>query len=144
MDIVVRKVSLLITGFKKATLPVYYNFIQSTRGHGCMRKVGPVVMVLFYATQLLHAFLFYTVFMPCLDQKFAEYEPFPTLMKILGWFFCYRVTYLYYRVTTSSPGYAEEEHRLHAKEQTPNHAIPLDKDLENIYSRDIAELLRYS
>ena len=65
-------------------------------------------------------------------------------MKILGWFFCYRVTYLYYRVTTSSPGYVEEELRLRTKEQTPNPAIPLNKDLETKYSKDIAELLRYS
>jgi len=66
------------------------------------------------------------------------------MIKIIGWFFCYRVTYLYYRVTTSSPGYVEEELRCRTKKQAPNPAIPLDKDLEKKYSRDIAELLRYS
>ena len=74
-----------------------------------MRKIGPVVVELFYTTQILHAILFYNVFTPALSQKFADYEPFPTLMKILGWFFFYRVTYLYYRVTTSTPGYASKE-----------------------------------
>ena len=65
-------------------------------------------------------------------------------MKILGWFFFYRVTYLYYRVTTSTPGYANKELKKRQRDQKPNPSLPIDKDLEKTYSRDIAELLRYS
>ena len=104
MDNISLKVAILVTDLKKATLPVYYNFMQSAKGHNLMRKVGPVVMCMFFATQLLHGLLFFTVFGPALSEKYKEYDPLPSLLKVIGWFFFYRVTYLYYRVTSSSPG----------------------------------------
>lgn len=67
MDAITNKVAILICDLKKATLPVYYNFMQSAQGHNFMRKFGPVVVFGFFATQLLHAFLFFTVFGPSLS-----------------------------------------------------------------------------
>ena len=66
MDSLSYKVAILVTNIKKATLPAYYNFMQSAKGHNFMRKFGPFVVFMFFATQLLHAFLFYTVFGPAL------------------------------------------------------------------------------
>lgn len=104
MDAFGNKVAVLITNIKKVTLPTYYGFMESARGHNFMRKLGPVVVFMFFATQLLHAVLFFTVFGPALSEKYKDYGPLAPLLKAIGWFFFYRVTYLYYRVTTSSPG----------------------------------------
>ena len=80
MDALSTKVSIFVTDFKKATLPVYYKFMQSARGHNFMRKFGPFVVFMFFATQLLHAFLFYTVFGPALSKKYKDYGILPIVL----------------------------------------------------------------
>ena len=50
MDEVSNKVAILVTNLKKATLPVYYNFMQSAKGHNFMRKFGPFVVFMFFST----------------------------------------------------------------------------------------------
>ena len=44
------KVAIAVCDLKKATLPVYYNFMQSAKGHNFMRKFGPFVVFMFFAT----------------------------------------------------------------------------------------------
>ena len=69
-----------------------------------MRKVGPMIACAFYATQALHAFLFYTVFGPAVNELFDGYPKVAVLWQVVGWLLCFKVTYLYYLVNTSSPG----------------------------------------
>ena len=37
-----------------------------------MRKVGPMIAGAFYATQALHAILFYTTFGPAINELYAD------------------------------------------------------------------------
>ena len=67
MDAVSNKVAIMVCDLKKATLPVFYRYMESARGHNFMRKFGPFVVFMFFATQLLHGFLFFTVFGPSLS-----------------------------------------------------------------------------
>lgn len=146
MDSLSYKVAILVTNIKKATLPVYYNFMQSAKGHNFMRKFGPFVVCMFFATQLLHAFLFFTVFGPALQEKLVDYGPLAGIMQVIGWFFFYRVTYLYYRVTSSSPGIPSKDlnQRVKEGEVVPNPDLPVDQDLVKTYSKDMGELKRYT
>jgi len=66
MDEFATKVSVFVCDVKKAILPNVYNRLQSPSGHNCMRYLGPLIVVGFYLTQFLHAFLFYSVFGPTL------------------------------------------------------------------------------
>ena len=50
MDRFSNKVAILVTDFKKATLPTYYRFMESAKGHNFMRKFGPFVVFMFFAT----------------------------------------------------------------------------------------------
>ena len=70
-----------------------------------------MIAIGFYGTQILHAFLFATVFGPALLDEFKEYPSVAYWWQLFGWFLCYKVTYLYYRVSNSSPGVPMEELR---------------------------------
>ena len=104
MDQLSGKVSVFVCEVKKAILPRFYNSLQSHSGHNCMRKTGPIIAAGFYATQFLHAFLFYTVFGPALHEKFAEMPIVAYIIEVFGWLLCLKVTYMYYKVNTTSPG----------------------------------------
>lgn len=55
------------------------------------------------------------------------------------------MTYLYYRVTTSCPGVPSKDLNQRVQEGVvPNPELPVDKDLVKTYSRDIAEIMRYT
>ena len=104
MDQLAGKVSVFVCEVKKAILPKFYNSLQSHSGHKCMRKTGPIIAAGFYATQFLHAFLFYTVFGPALHEHFAAMPIVAYIIEVIGWLLCLKVTYMYYRVNTSTPG----------------------------------------
>ena len=109
MDEFAGKVSVAICNVKKAILPKFYNKLQSQSGHQCMRTYGPLIAIGFYMTQVLHAILFFFVFGPALKIHFANYPAVAYLGQAIGWFLCFKVTYLYYRVNQSSPGVPAKE-----------------------------------
>ena len=104
MDELAVKVSIFVCDVKKAILPRFYAKLQSAGGHNCMRTYGPIIAVCFYLSQALHAFLFFMVFGPALHEKFPKHPLLAYLLQLVGWLFCFKVTYLYYRVNTSSAG----------------------------------------
>lgn len=102
MERLTQKVADATIALKKKILIPFYGFIQSNSGHNFARRAGPVISALIYYSQLVHAALFFFVFGPEFRKKYNEYEPATTLMVLLGWWLCFKVTYLYYRVSTSS------------------------------------------
>lgn len=104
MDALAGKVSVAVCDVKKAILPRFYNKLQSASGHDCMKRIGPVIATGFYISQLLHAFLFFMVFGPAIHYKLSDYPQLAYLIQAVGWWLCFKVTYLYYRVSTTSPG----------------------------------------
>mmetsp|Transcript_44675 Transcript_44675/g.59271 ORF Transcript_44675/g.59271 Transcript_44675/m.59271 type:complete len:93 (-) Transcript_44675:866-1144(-) len=92
-----------------------------------MRTYGPIIAVGFYMTQLLHAFLFFTVFGPALHEQFASYPTLAYWWQLLGWFLCYKVTYLYYRVSTSSPGVPSEQLKKTKATKKSDDKLPLNE-----------------
>lgn len=105
MDNLATKVSHAVARVKKAILIPYYEFMQSNRGHKCMRSFGPFVSLMFYITQLLHAVYFYCEIAPSLSLKYAKRSPMIIMMWLaLGWFLFFKVTYTYWYVSTSDPG----------------------------------------
>ena len=113
-----------------------------------MRTWGPIISMGFYTTQILHAVLFATVFGPALHEKCEDYPGLAYLLQALGWFLSFKVTYLYYRVNTSSPGVPSKvlkQNKGSKPEKKPHdEKLTIDEDLAKRYSRDIAEILRYS
>jgi len=76
------------------------------------------------------------------------------LVQIIGWILCFKVTYLYYRVNTSSPGAPNQIPRLEEKASSRagsrsvsrklDDKLPVNGEITSTYSADIAEILRYS
>jgi len=67
------------------------------------------------------------------------------LFVLVGWWLWYKVTYLYYRVSTAklaTPKALFEGPKKAAKALDPS--LPRDEDLARYYSRDMAEVLRYT
>ncbi len=48
--------------------------------------------------------MFATVIGPRICEKYANWEPLTTIIIGLGWVLCYKVTYLYWRVSTKPAG----------------------------------------
>lgn len=110
-----------------------------------MRTYGPLISIGFYMAQLLHAFLFYQVFGPALHSQFVNYPAVAYFGQALGWLLCYKVTYLYYRVSTTSPGVPSRDlSRDNNNSSQSNKKLPIDIDVAQRYSTDMAEILRYS
>jgi hypothetical protein len=70
---------------------------------------------------------------PRIHEKYTDYEPFTSIILIIGWILCYKVTYLYWRVSTKSPGSPKDNlcHRKikgndKIKESDFNSKLPLD------------------
>ena len=145
MDDLAGKVSVGVCKVKKALLPKFYNKLQSQTGHECMRTYGRLIAIGFYMSQLLHAVLFYTVFGQALQNQFVNYPYIGHVAQALGWFLCFKVTYLYYRVNSTSPGVPSKVLRqTESKAKNTNNAkLPIDQDVAKRYSPDMAEILRY-
>jgi hypothetical protein len=101
MERLSQKVSDAVIACKKAFLVPFYSFIQSTSGHNFARKAGPVIQVLILLSQAVHAFFLFKIFGPEYRRQYKDYEPLPSLFILLGWWLCYKVTYLYYRVSSA-------------------------------------------
>lgn len=102
METLSQRVADGVISCKKAVLTRFYGFLQSNSGHRFTRKVGPVICVLIYFNQFVHALFMYTVFGPAFRTHFANFEPFATLFVLLGWWLCFKVTYLYFKVSTAA------------------------------------------
>ena len=93
-----------------------------------------------------------TVFGPAIHEKLVDYPGAAYFVQFFGWFLCFKVTYLYYRVSTSSPGvpsevYNQKNYQKSAKQLKKSDSsdlLALDKDLETRYSQDMAQILRYT
>ena len=80
-----------------------------------MRYYGPMISVGFFCTQFLHAFLFAMVYGPALLERYKDNPSIAYLWQLIGWILCFKVTYLYFRVSTTSPGVPSEELRKQKK-----------------------------
>jgi len=106
-----------------------------------MRKIGPVISAIFYFSQALHGYLLATSVGPRLREKYSDYEPVTSIVVVLGWILCWKVTYLYWRVSTKHAG-SPKQNICHKKikesdkigEEHFNPQLPLDKDVMANYS----------
>jgi hypothetical protein len=93
----------------------------------------------------VHALLLFTVFGPAFRSHFSNYEPFATLFVLAGWWLWFKVTYLYFVVSTKSLATPKN---LFANAKKKNKALdpslPKNQAVGRYYSQDMAELLRYS
>jgi hypothetical protein len=69
-----------------------------------MRQFGKLVVAVFFLSQLTHAATLWFLITPRFREKYAYYEPIPTLFLCWGWVLCAKVTYLYWRVSCSNAG----------------------------------------
>lgn len=113
-----------------------------------MRYYGPMIAFGFYMTQILHAILFYTVFGPALCNQFVNYPNLALFINALGWILCFKVTYLYYRVSTTSPGVPSKDLCQAPStldgQKACGEKLNIDVAVAKRYSTDMAEILRYS
>ena len=140
MEKFAQSVSNCITACKRKTLTPYYQYMQSSRGHTCMRSAGPIIAFMFYATQIVHAISLATEVGPAFMELYGD-STMAKLWLALGWLLFVKVTYTYYWVNTSDPC---TPRNLKAPETALNPALPKNTRLESSYGPDIAELLRYS
>jgi len=68
------------------------------------------------------------------------------LWQLIGWSLCFKVTYLYYRVSNSSPGVPIQVLKQNdsSRQKKDDDCLAVNADIARIYSEDIAEILRYS
>ena len=70
------------------------------------------------------------------------------IVQIIGWLLWLKVTYLYYRVSSTSPGIPKYDLKAkYSKMKTKKEIdtnLPLDQTVAKKYSKDIAEVVRYS
>ena len=144
MERLTQKVADATIALKKMILIPFYGFIQSNSGHQFARKAGPVISCLIYLSQLVHAGLFFCVFGPEFRERYARYEPFATMMVLLGWWLCFKVTYLYYRVSTAPLATPQSVFTSDKCALALDPSLPKNMQVANYYSHDIAEVCRYT
>lgn len=66
-----------------------------------MKNLGPVIVVGFLLSQLIHAYYFFEVIGPKLVDKYGAIA---YVYNLGGWFLFYKVCYLYLRVHRTPPG----------------------------------------
>jgi len=109
-----------------------------------MKRIGPAICFSFFVTQAIHVYFYGVVVGPRFREKYAWMEPLTSMVYALGWFLCWKVTYLYYRVALGNPGTTKDLKNLSVKESEYNYLLPLNKSVVQKYSRQMAELVRYS
>ena len=83
---------------------------------------------------------------PRFREKYEYLEPFTSIIYALGWILCWKVTYLYYRVSLGNPGTTKDLNNFSMNKPTTeyNHFLPLNRQVIKKYSREMAEIIRYS
>lgn len=105
MDALATKVAHLCFEIKKLTLVPFYAYMNSSRGHKFMKRVGPGISFFFYVTQAMHAYFFYAEVGPALQQLYHNSNPWlVNIWLSLGWLFWVKVTHTYWWVSTADPG----------------------------------------
>ena len=56
----------------------------------------------------MHVYFFVAIVGPRFLERYEAYEPLPTIFVGLGWFLCWKVTYLYWRVSMGKAGSPKE------------------------------------
>lgn len=100
-----------------------------------MKNSGPAITVMFYFTQLVHAYCLYQYVGPSLDDNWYN-----TTWLAIGWFLFYKVTYTYYWVSNSEAGSPRQIKLNHNGMQTTINSVPVNEQVILRYSKDIAEL----
>ena len=146
MDSLTQKVADSVIACKKKILIPFYGFVQSNSGHQFAKKFGPIISVLIYFSQFVHGLLFVLVFGPQFRAKYSDMEPFTTIFILIGFWLCYKVTYLYYRVSTSKLATPKDILKKQTKkaQQALDPSLKIKSDLVQYYGRDMADILRYS
>lgn len=93
------KVSEYVYTIKAWTLVPYYKYMASSNGHLFMRRIGPIISLLFFITQALHAIYFYFVVGPAFIRVYG-YNWYTILWNTIGWLLFVKVTYTYWWVST--------------------------------------------
>jgi hypothetical protein len=75
---------------------------------------------MFFLSQLTHAVTLAFLITPRFREKYAYYEPIPTLFLAGGWFLCVKVTYLYWRVSCNNAGTPRKDIVPFAKNKAKN------------------------
>lgn len=62
----------LFAKFKKAVFGPFFDFFKSDRGNKCMKKIGPIIVFLYYLLQITHIYFFTVTMTPILFMKFPN------------------------------------------------------------------------
>ena len=65
----------IFADIKKAIFVPIFAFFKSERGNNLLRNFGPVIVILYYAYQILHLYVFSMKIIPILLQEFRAILP---------------------------------------------------------------------
>ena len=89
---------------RRATVFRYSDFLTTETGHNFAKRLGPIICFNFFLSQAIHVYFYAMVVGPRFREKFEWLEPITSIIYAIGWILCFKVTYLYYRVSLCNAG----------------------------------------